>query len=150
MIKIRKAIKDDLDVIYDLIIGIAKHHNQEQYVLTDKQELLKAGFDKNPKYGVLIAEFEGQVAGYLSYTWNYSIWTGCDYMNIDDLFVWSKFRRQKSGKYLMEFAKDICKEKGIRLLRWEVEKDNLKAIDFYKRLGAKLTEKGIFRWELYS
>jgi len=131
-------------------MGIAAHHNQEQYVLTDKRELLKAGFGENPKYGVLIAEFEGQVQGYLSYTWNYSMWNGCDYMSIDDLFVWSKFRGQKGGQHLMEFAKGICIEKGINLLRWEVEKDNVRAIDFYKRLGAKLTEKGIFRWEVYS
>lgn len=147
MIKIRKAVKNDINTIYDLIMGIAKYHNQESYVLTDKRELLKAGFDKDAKYGVLIAEFEEQVIGYLSYTWNYSIWTGGDYMNIDDLFVWDKFRGKKGGQYLMEFAKDICKEKGIKLLRWEVEKDNLRAIDFYKRLGAKLTEKGVFRWE---
>jgi hypothetical protein len=42
MISIKRATKDDIDVLYELIIGIAKHHNQEQYVLTNKKEMLKS------------------------------------------------------------------------------------------------------------
>ncbi|GGX29320.1 GNAT family N-acetyltransferase [Aquimarina muelleri] len=48
----------------------------------------------------------------------------------------------------MNHAKDICKEKNISLIKWEVEKDNVRAIEFYNRLGAKITEKGIFRWNI--
>jgi len=148
MIKIKKATKNDVDTLYDLIMGIAKYHNQEQYVITGKHEILNSGFSENPKFGALIAEFNEQVAGYLSYTWNYSIWNGCEYMNLDDLFILSEFRGQKIGLHLMQQAKYICKEKKISLIRWEVEKNNLKAIEFYKRLGAEITEKGIFRWNL--
>lgn len=148
MVKIRKASKNDIDTLYDLIMGIAKFHDQEKYVITSKQEMLNSGFGESPKFGALIAEYNGQIAGYLSYTWNYSIWNGSDYMNLDDLFVWSEFRRQKVGLELMKYAKDICKDKNIGLIRWEVEKNNTKAIEFYKRLGAQITEKGIFRWNL--
>jgi len=86
MIKIREATKKDIDTVYDLILEIAKFHNQEEYVITNKQEMLGSGFNENPKFGVLIAEFNGKISGYLSYTWNYSIWNGCEYLNLDDLF----------------------------------------------------------------
>lgn len=33
----------------------------------------------------------------------------------------------------MKYAKNICKDKSIDLIRWEVEKNNNKAIDFYKK-----------------
>lgn len=150
MIKIRNATKNDIDTLFDLILGIAKFHNQEKYVITNKQEMLNSGFSDNPKFGAIIAEFNGQIAGYLSYTWNYSIWNGCEYMNLDDLFVWKEFRGQKVGLQLMERAKVVCNKKKISLIRWEVEKGNVKAIEFYNRLGAKMTEKGIFRWNLKS
>jgi len=148
MITTRDATKNDIDTLFDLIWGLAKFHNQEKYVLTNKEEMLNSGFNNEPKFGAIIADFNSKVAGYLSYTWNYSIWNGCEFMNLDDLFVWEEFRGQKVGLMLMEHAKNICKEKNISLIRWEVEKDNIKAIEFYNRLGAKITEKGIFRWHL--
>jgi len=148
MITVRKAIKSDIDTLYDLIVGIAKFHNQEEFVITDKDEMLSSGFGDNPRFGTLIAEFDNKVAGYLSYTWNYSIWSGAEYMNLDDLFVWESYRSHKVGFNLMEKAKEICIEKNITLIRWEVERDNQKAIDFYNRIGATMKEKGIFRWNL--
>lgn len=148
MIKIRDATKYDIDTLFDLIMGIAKYHNQEEYVLTNKKEMLNSGFNDQPKFGAIIAEFNDRIAGYLSYTWNYSIWNGHNYMNLDDLFVSEEYRGQKVGLALMKRAKDTCMEKNIALIRWEVEMDNVKAIKFYNRLGANITEKGIFRWKL--
>ncbi|MDN5202700.1 GNAT family N-acetyltransferase [Fulvivirgaceae bacterium BMA10] len=148
MINIRKATQEDIGTLYDLMIAIARHHGQEQYVLTNKEELLKSGFTEPSKFGALIAEFNGKVAGYVSYTWNYSIWLGGDYMNIDDLFVWEEYRGKQIGEKLMQEAKEICEKKNIQRIRWEVEKDNLGAIKFYERLGAEFKTKGIFKWSV--
>ena len=148
VIKIREATKSDVDTLYNLILEIAKYHEQEKSVTTNSKEMLSSGFDKKPKFGALLAEINDEVVGYLSYTWNYSIWKGCGYMNLDDLFVINKYRGQKVGSHLMRYAQDFCVEKGIYSIRWEVQKDNLKAIEFYNGLGAKMKEKGIFRWNL--
>jgi len=147
MIDIREARKEDIEILYDLIIGIAEFHNQEQYVLTNQEEMLRAGFGENPKFGALIAEYKGKVAGYLSFTWNYSIWNGTDYMNMDDLFVWEAFRGKRVGEELMLYAKQLCENKDISMIRWEVQQDNVKAVSFYNRLGADMYSKGIFRWK---
>ena len=146
-IKIRQATSKDVPALFDLIMAIAKHHNQEEHVLTDKDELLKAGFAAEPEFQVILVEYEEEIAGYLSYTWNYSIWNGKSYMNLDDLFVKEKFRGLKIGHELMRKAKSICENKSSGLIRWEVEKDNQKAIEFYERLGVKMVEKGIFKWK---
>lgn len=146
-IKIRQAKGKDVPILFDLMMAIAKHHNQEAYVLTDKDELLRAGFGTDPKFYVLLAEYEKEIAGYLSYTWNYSIWNGKSYMNLDDLFVKEKFRGLKIGQELMQKAKSLCENESSGLMRWEVEKDNHKAIQFYESLSAKMVEKGIFKWK---
>lgn len=148
MVSIRKATAQDIDTLYDLIMGIAQHHGQEAYVKTSKEEMLSAGFGEKPQFGALLAEVEGKVAGYLSYTWNYSIWNGARYMNLDDLFVWSEYRSHGVGLKLMEVARDLCTQNSVLSIRWEVETKNARAIKFYEKLGARMTEKGIFKWDL--
>ncbi|NQZ80751.1 MAG: GNAT family N-acetyltransferase [Colwellia sp.] len=148
MLVVREANADDIDIVYDLIMAIAKHHDQQQYVVTDKNELLTAGFGKQPQFGVLLAEVDGKVAGYCSYTWNYSIWLGSRYMNIDDIFVWQEYRGKKVGEKLMYKAKEVCQNKGGNRIRWEVEKDNHAAIKFYERLGANIDIKGLCKWDI--
>jgi len=148
MITIREANISDIDIVYDLIIAIAKHHDQEEYVLTNKQELVNSGFANHPSYGVLLAELDGKVAGYCSYTWNYSIWFGAHYMQIDDIFVWESCRGQQVGEELMQKAKEVCIAKGASRIKWEVEQDNHGAIKFYQRLGANIDVKGLFRWDV--
>ncbi len=148
MVTVREATSSDVDIVYDLIIAIAKHHNQVQFVVTNKDKLFESGFGTTPSFGVILAEVDGEVAGYCSYTWNYSIWLGATYMNIDDVFVWEKFRGNQVGESLMFKAKKVCLAKGAGRIRWEVEQDNLGAIRFYERLGAKCEIKGLFRWDV--
>ena len=150
MVTVREATLSDIDIVHDLIIAIAKHHNQEQYVVTTKDELINSGFGDSPSFGVLLAEIDGEVSGYCSYTWNYSIWLGSTYMNIDDLFVWEKFRDMQIGEFLMLQAKEVCLAKGASRIKWEVEQDNHGAIKFYERLGANIDIKGLFRWDVAS
>lgn len=88
------------------------------------------------------------MAGYCSYTWNYSIWHGARHMNIGDVFVWQEFRGKKVGELLMHKAKEVCLAAGCKRIRWQVKKDNHGVIKFYQRLGAELNIKGLFNWEL--
>ncbi|MEP1445226.1 MAG: GNAT family N-acetyltransferase [Paraglaciecola sp.] len=148
MLKIREVELQDIDVLLELMFAIAKYHGQEQYITTSKQELIDSGFGANPSYGALLAELNDQAVGYCSYTWNYSIWLGASYMNIDDLFVWEEFRGQKVGELLMLKAKEVCRVKGSSRIKWEVQQDNLGAIKFYERLGATVDIKGIARWDV--
>ncbi len=145
-VTIREATEQDIDVVYDLIMAIAEHHDQAQYVITDKAELAQSIGGSAAKFGVLLAEVDGKVAGYASYTWNYSIWLGAEVMNIDDVFVWPQFRGQKAGEALMLKARAVCQAKGCQRIRWEVEQDNHQAIKFYQRLGAQIDIKGVCRW----
>ena len=69
-------------------------------------------------------------------------------MNLDDLFVLSEYRGQHIGQQLMQSARKLCEDKGVESVKWELEKDNTKAIEFYKRLGAEVSIKGICRWSL--
>jgi len=147
MITIRHATDADVEQVFELISAIADHHGQSHFVLTDTAELRKAGFGDHPKYGVLLAEYRGRVAGFVSYTIAYSIWLGRQYMHIDDVFVDSKFRGKHIGKSLMLEARKYSESLGISRIKWEIQKDNHRAKSFYERLGAEYYEKGVFAWD---
>ena len=148
MITIRKATSSDVGKIYELLIALAEHHDQTDYVLTTKTELSQCGFREDPKFFVLLAEYGGSVVGFLSYTIQYSIWLGARYMNIDDVFVDSQHRGKGIGEALMLKSKEVCRVIGLSRVRWEVQTDNSSAIRFYERLGAHYNEKGVFRWNV--
>ncbi|MTI33143.1 GNAT family N-acetyltransferase [Xanthovirga aplysinae] len=145
---IRRAKKEDVSTVLSMIKKLALHHHALEYVTTNEELLLKNGFNGEEKFGVLLAEVEGEVAGFVSYTINYSIWLGASSINIDDVFVESNFRSLGIGRKLMIAIKEEGIRKGYPRIRWEVEKDNIRAIKFYEELGAYYREKGIFVWEL--
>ncbi len=146
MLVIREAVQGDIDSIYDMIIAIARHHDQEQYVQTDREELLRSGFGESPKFGALLAEIDEKAVGFVSFIWEYSIWLGKKYMNLNDLYVREQYRGRGIGAMLMKKMQRLCLSHGVYHIRWEVEENNQKAIDFYKNLGAEFKLKGICHW----
>lgn len=148
MVTVRKATVEDINDFCKMMIGIAEYHNMGSSLKLDKNKLIKDGFSDRPLFEILLAEVDNEIAGYLSYTYNYSIWLSSYLMNIDDVFIWEKFRGKKIGVVLMQKAKEICKERGLKRIKWEVEKNNEGAIKFYKRLGASINIKGVCTWDV--
>lgn len=147
MIDIRQADKNDAQILFDLIMAIAEHHDQVRYVLTSPAELLAAGFGDDRKFAALIAEYEGATAGFLSFTINYSIWLGGDFMRIDDVFVDARYRGKSIGEALMLAARAHCEKLGIAHAKWEMQRNNDGARRFYERLGATHQDKEVFTWD---
>ena len=139
MIKVRPATISDVDRVFELIHAIADHHGQSRFVRTNADEIRYSGFGDNPRLGVLLAEFNEQVVGFLSYTIDYSIWLGSDYFHIDDVYVDADFRGRNIGEALMLAAKERCNELGLDRLKWEVQTENAAARRFYERLGEVAT-----------
>lgn len=148
MVSVRRAGEDDVALVMSMIREIADHHGQGEFVTTSESELGRAGFGPDARFGALIAEHDGDPAGFVTYTIQYSIWSGSAYMNIDDVFVRETHRGRKVGEALMMAAREVCSESHLPGIRWEVQADNEGAIRFYERLGAVHSCKGIFRWDV--
>ncbi len=146
MSTIQELKEENLQSFLDLLLELARHHNQERFVLTNIKKL-REGL-KESRFQAIMAYDDHNPIGYASYTWNYSIWTGELYMNLDDLFVHENYRGQKIGQALMAQLQKIGSEQGVDYIRWEVEATNQKAIRFYENLGATMKSKGIFKWEV--
>jgi GNAT superfamily N-acetyltransferase len=96
---------------------------------------VRDGFGPRPKFRTLIAEWNGETAGYALFFDFYSTWQGRQ-LFLEDLFVRPEFRGRKIGKRLLAAVASIAEHDGCRGMRWEVLDWNHSAVEFYKSLGA--------------
>jgi GNAT superfamily N-acetyltransferase len=140
MLKIRKATVKDVPLILTLIHELAEYEREPSAVRATEDDLIRDGFSKNPKFGVIIAEWDGNPAGMAFFFHNYSTWEGKHGLFLEDLFVRPQFRRKGIGKALMVSLAQIAIEEKCYGMRWEVLDWNTSAIDVYQRLGARFRE----------
>lgn len=143
-IKIRFAIEAD---IYQIIDLCEAHANYEQceYSKTGKSaELLKSLFSDIPKLYCLVVEQENKLIGYATYTIQYSTWDAAEYIYMDCLYMYENARGFGLGEQLVEKIKEEGKKLSCNLVQWQTPDFNVRAIKFYKRIGATSKNKERF------
>ena len=76
-----------------------------------------------------------ELAGYVALTIGYSIEFGGRTAFVDELFVVSKFRRQRIGSLALQFVEDKAKAMDVRVLFLEVTQSNAAAKEMYRKQG---------------
>lgn len=90
---------------------------------------------------VWLAEFEGQMAGHVVLTFCYSMEYGGRSAFIDDLFVRPTLRNRGVGRGLVEQARAVCEELGVRAMHLEVARTNGPAQAIYRAVGFDSTDR---------
>src|SRR4249919_2091420 len=91
-----------------------------------------------PKFRCVIAEWDGQAAGFAFWFYNYSTWQGRPGLYLEDLFVKPEFRGKGIGKALLLHLAKVASDENCGRFEWSVLDWNTPAIEFYESLGAKL------------
>lgn len=138
---IRTAKAADVGQILAFIRALAEYERAPDAVTATEEGLLRDGFGANPIYHCLIADQDGQPAGFALYFFNYSTWKGRPGIYLEDLFVQPGFRGLGIGKALLKKVAAIAVEKGCPRLQWEVLDWNTPAIDFYRAMGADFLDE---------
>lgn len=132
---IRKGVKEDLEVVLDLVRELAEYVNASDQVETTVNDMLKDGFGDEPVFHFYVAEVADKIVGLALYYYGYSTWKG-KFLYLEDLVVKEDFRGQGIGKALFNQIISHAKEAGLKLVGWQVLASNEKAIEFYKKAGA--------------
>lgn len=106
---------------------------------------LEHALSESRQFFALIAQSDDQIAGCVTYTWDFAIWSGGPILRVDDLIVDEKYRGLGVGTALMQALAERALERGAKM-RWEVEPSNENALKFYARLGVTLRDKIVARW----
>ena len=136
MLKIHPASREDVLKLLALIRQMAAYEKKAHKAVVTESNLLRDGFGPSPKFRALIAEWDGEPAGYTSTFYFYSTYAGRPAIFIEDLFVLEKFRGKGIGRALLAKVARLAVEEGCNGLRWEVLDWNRSAIEWYENLGA--------------
>lgn len=138
MLRIRAAGREDAALIVQFIRDLAEYEREPAAAIVSTEDILRDGFGADPKFWVLIAEWDGRPVGFAFYFFNYSTWLGRPGLYLEDLFVIPSARGQGIGKALLARLAQIAVEKDCYGMRWQVLDWNQPAIDFYDSLGGEI------------
>jgi GNAT superfamily N-acetyltransferase len=138
---IRKATAGDAAQILEFIRALATFERAPDAVTATEEGLIRDGFGAHAFFQCLIADYDGQPAGFALYFFNYSTWVGRPGIYVEDLFVLPQFHRRGIGRELLRQVAAIAIESGCQRLQWEVLDWNTPAIDFYSELGAEFLDE---------
>ena len=136
MLNIRPTTSNDIPTLLALIRELAAFEKKRDKAVITEADLLRDAFGPQPKFRVLIAEWNGQPSGYASFFYFYSTFQGRAALFLEDLFVLDEFRGKGIGKALLKTVAKLALDEGCFGLRWEVLDWNQPAIEFYEKLGA--------------
>ena len=140
MLRIRPATIDDAALLRTMIRELAEFERELQWVTITEEELKLHGFSENPRFRALLAEWDGQPAGYALFFAYFSTWVGPG-LFLEDLFVREAFRGRGIGTALLAAVARIAVEEHCYGIHWEVLDWNEKAIAMYKALGAEFRDR---------
>ena len=120
-IRVRIAKSSDLDDIYDLDV--------QTFVMPWSKEALSYDILENDNAFVIVAEYEGEFAGYAD------IWTVLDEADLNSIAVRVDFRRKGIGDAIMLAMTEMLSANGVATINLEVRVSNMPAIKLYKKYG---------------
>jgi GNAT superfamily N-acetyltransferase len=141
MLSIRPATVDDALLLATLIHELAQFEHLENETIVTEDDMLRDGFGPKPKFRALIAEWDGQTAGYALFFEFYSTFQGRAGIFLEDIFVRPQYRQKGIGTELLARVAKTAWEEDYFCLRWEVLDWNKPAIDFYQKLGATFLDE---------
>lgn len=128
---------DDLPQVLDLIKELAAFTGYPDQVTNTVARMREDGFGKNPIFGFLVAEADGQIEGTSIYYYRYSTWKG-KRLYLEDLVVRESLRGKGIGKLLFEATMRKSLAEDCSGMMWQVLHWNEKAISFYQKYDSKI------------
>jgi len=139
-IVIRKGKKEDLPRALELVMELADFEKAPDAVTNTVADMERDGFGPNPVFRFHVAEVDGVMVGMALYFVKYSTWKGKG-LYLDDLFVTEKMRGKGIGKKLLDAFMQEAKAIDAKQVHWQVLDWNTPAIDFYKKIGARIEQE---------
>jgi GNAT superfamily N-acetyltransferase len=136
-VRIRDAEPDDVGLIFSLIAELAEYERAPEKVTGTVELLSEALFGSRPSAEAVIAEIDGQPAGFALFYRTFSTWECRPGIWLEDLYVRETRRRSGVGAALLAHLAALTIERGATRLEWTVLSWNDPALDFYAKLGAE-------------
>ena len=136
MLKLRNARKEDAEMIVQYIKELAEFEQLSHECFATTDLIIQWLFSENPHAYCLMAEWEGQPAGFALYFYNFSTFLSKPGIYIEDVFVRPDYRRKGIARKIFKHLAQKALSEGCGRLEWWVLDWNKDAITFYESIGA--------------
>ena len=136
ILTIRPATVEDVALVARLIRELAEYERLADAAVATEDGLREQLFGERPAAEVLIAEADGEPAGFALFFHTFSTFLGKRGLYLEDLFVRPAFRGLGLGKHLMAALARIAVQRDCGRFEWSVLDWNEPSIAFYRKLGA--------------
>ncbi len=143
MLNIRPATAADAATIATLVRELADYEKLLHEAKASPDDFLREMTAENPVIRVLIAEWNGEPAGFALYFFNFSTFVGRPGLYLEDLFVRPQLRSHGIGRALLRALARIARDRGCGRMEWAVLDWNEPALKFYQSLGARQMKEWI-------
>lgn len=133
---IRPAAPADVAVILRFIRELAAYEREPDAVVASEALLAGALFGPEPAAEAVVAEADGEPAGFALFFHNFSTWTGRRGLYLEDLYVTPAARGRGLGKALLRHLAGVAVERGCARFEWSVLDWNTPAVALYRSMGA--------------
>ena len=136
ILTIRPATVEDVALVARLIRELAEYERLADAAVATEADLREQLFGERPAAEVLVAEADGEPAGFALFFHTFSTFLGKRGLYLEDLFVRPSARGVGLGKHLMAALARIAVQRDCGRFEWSVLDWNAPAIGFYRRIGA--------------
>ena len=142
---IRPAARADVPLLVELIGELADYERLRDEVVLDAALLERHLFGERPAAEAVLAEADGEAAGYALFFSTFSTFLGRPGIWLEDLFVRPARRGAGIGRALLAHVAALAVERGCGRLEWSALDWNEPALGFYRGLGARRMDE----WRLH-
>ena len=133
---IRKWNVRDLDEIMNLLQQMNEALGEQQEINTERINVhFKTMEELKDVYENYVLEKDNKVIGYMSLLFYRSLFHKVGTAQVNELIIDKAYRNRSYGKELLEYGVKRAVDRGMDEIELGVEKENKKAIEFYKKNG---------------
>jgi GNAT superfamily N-acetyltransferase len=137
-LRLRAATPADVPTLFRLIMALADYEKLTHEVTGSEAALEQTLFGDRTYAEAILAELNGQTAGFALFFHNYSTFLTQPGIYLEDLFVLPEYRRRGIGRAILTYLAQLAVERGCGRFEWSVLDWNEPAIAFYRRMGANV------------
>ena len=137
MLNIRPATSADAATIASLVRELADYEKLSHEARATPLDFARELDSPNPVIRVLIADWNGEPAGFALYFFNFSTFIGRAGLYLEDLFVRPALRSHGIGRALLRALARVARERNCGRMAWAVLDWTEPALKFYATLGAR-------------
>lgn len=140
-LRIRPAVPDDVPALLAMVRELAEFERLSHQVVATEADYLESLFGDRPAAEALVAEAEGEPAGYAIFFPTFSTFLGRAGIWLEDLYVRPPHRGRGYGKALLKAVGAVARDRGAGRCEWSVLDWNRQAIGLYERIGGEILDE---------